>query len=56
MIVIIALSQLSELDDFIWFAVTIFMIVPNVPSLIVIILASMLDLSYEGLLSKVLSF
>jgi len=54
MTVIITLLELSELDDFIWFTVTIFMIIPNVPSLIIIILASTPDWLSKSLLSRVL--
>ena len=52
MIVIIALLELSELDDFVGFDVTISMIVPNVPSLIVIILASTPDWLSKSLLKR----
>jgi len=52
MSVIIALLDLSELDDFIGFAVTTFIIVPNVLSLIVIILASTADWLFKAHYSK----
>tara|TARA_R110000850_G_scaffold213222_1_gene339219 strand:+ start:420 stop:605 length:186 start_codon:yes stop_codon:yes gene_type:complete len=52
MSIIIALLELSELDDLNGFTVTIFMIIPNMPSLIVIILASTPDWLSKSLLKR----
>ena len=52
MSIIIALLELSELDNLIEFAVTTFIIIPNVPSLIVIILASTADWLFKAHYSK----
>ncbi|GAF54365.1 hypothetical protein JCM18900_12996 [Psychrobacter sp. JCM 18900] len=52
MSIVIALPELSELDGLIGFTTTMFMTVPNVLSLIVIILASTADWLFKAHYSK----